>query len=195
MKSIPPNVRSGSAVLIASVSIGLVPLSHGESAARPPMREAPTNEQLVLRLRQAEQQNSTKIENPSSAQDPSVTNRPQDLISRSEILCYNGILTLVPKRSVIQFPKNLADRLKPQPGAQIKTWADFYAANRGWITTIEVSLIQAQGKQPLSKETSTQMVKSGNLIVATFRGNPISVLPLEVPELPATANNSQKSEL
>lgn len=124
-----------------------------------------------------------------------MVNRPQDLISRSEILCFNGFVTLVPKRAVLQFPKNLAERLKAQPGAKIKSWSDFYAANRGWITTVEVSRIQAEGKQPLSKETSLQMVKSGNLIVATYNGNPISVLPLKVPEPPPAVSNSQKSQL
>ncbi len=199
MKTISLNFRSGSVHFITlTCSLTLVSIGHGQNDVRPPMRTAPTNEQLILQLKQSDQERSSKAIKPStlsSSVDPTVVNQPEDLISRSAILCFNGFMTLVPKRAVLQFPKNLADRMKPQPGAQIKTWSDFYVSNRSWITTVEVSRIQAEGKQPLPKETCVQMAKSGNLIVATFNGNPISVLPLKAPELPVTPANTPNSQL
>lgn len=114
---------------------------------------------------------------PAKGPDPSKVNRPESLIGSSDTICFNGTVTLVPKRAILQMPKNLADRLKYQPGAKLMNWAEFYALNRGWITTIEVSRVQAEGNSPLAEETTKKIAKSGNLIVATYQGGPISVLP------------------
>ena len=65
------------------------------------------------------------------------------------------------------------------PGSKLVTWADFYAVNRGWITTVEVCRVQAEGNSPLAEETQKQIGKSANLIVATYQAGPISVLPLK----------------
>jgi hypothetical protein len=180
-------MKSHSIVLLAAVSLAVT--SHGEGLQRPPMRKAPTNEELILQLRQNEKEMAAapKSRSLSTTVDPSVTYQPKDFISSSEILCYNGALTFVPKRAVLQFPKNLADRLKAQPGARVQNWPAFYAANRGWITTVEVSKIQAQGRQPLSEETAVHITKCGKLVVATFQGNPISVHPVPATDVPATA--------
>ncbi len=118
--------------------------------------------------------------------DPSKVNQPLDLISQSDIICFNGIATLVPKRAILHIPKNVADRLKFQPGSKIQSWESFYALNRGWITTVEVSRIQAEGNSPLAEDTQKHMVKGGNLVVATMKGGPISVLAPKAPAQPAT---------
>ncbi len=145
------------------------------------MRDAATHEQLVVAYRKASQEDPMRRQLPVKGPDPSVVNRPKDLVSDSDILCFNGAVTLVPKQAVMQIPKTMADRLKYVAGAKLMNWGEFYALNRGWITTIEVSRTQAAGTNPISEETQKQMVKSGNLIVATFHGGPISVLPPKVP--------------
>ena len=152
------------------------------------MRDAATHEQLALRYRQTLQQDSTRKLLPDKGPDPSTASQPLSLLRESDIICFNGVATLVPKRAVLQIPKDLAERLKYQPGARIECWADFYARNRGWITTVEVSRLQAEGNNPLAAETRKQIVKSGNLIVATYQGGPISVLPLKVPAETVTHN-------
>ena len=118
---------------------------------------------------------ATKGEDPSQ-------NLPKDLISQSDIISFQGVATLVPKRAILQIPKNYRDRMALQPGAHIVGWSDFYAINRGWITTVEVSRTQAEGNIDLPEETHKLLSKGGNLVVATFMGGPISVLPLKVPE-------------
>ena len=100
----------------------------------------------------------------------------------------------MPKRALLGIPKNLADRLKFQPGSQIKSWADFYAQNRGWITTVEVSRIQAEGNKPMSEEFYKNIGKSTNLVVATYQGGPISVLPLKVPVETAKGVSAQTAK-
>lgn len=147
------------------------------------MREAATHDQVSLKYRQALQQDPMRKLPPSKGVDPSTVNQPLDLVSQSDIISFNGMTTLVPKRAVLHIPKGLADRLKFQPGTRILGWADFFALNRGWITTVEVSRVQAEGNAPLAEEISNRITKSSNLIVATNLGGPISVLP---PKTPAT---------
>lgn len=151
-------------------------------AAVPAMRDAATHVELAQLCRKASQEEPTRKLVLAKGPDPSTVNRPKDLISESDIICFNGAVTLVPKRAILQIPKTLPDRFKYQQGAKLMSWADFYAINRGWITTTEVSRAQAEGNAPLTPETQKQLAKSGNLIVATFQGGPISVLPLKVPD-------------
>ena len=170
-----------SVTLISLLSSLSVSIGNAETSPEPPMRDSVTREQLVLMYRHASQNDPMRKMAQAKGSDPSVVNQPKGLISESDVICFNGAVTLVPKRAVLQTPKNLVDRLKYVPGAKIMTWSDFYALNRGWITTVEVSRIQAEGNSPLAAETKKQLVKSGNLIVATFQGGPISVLPLKAP--------------
>lgn len=152
----------------------------------PAMRDAATHEQLAQSLRQAEQADPMKNLPVSKVADPLVTNRPRSLLGDSDIVSFGGLATLVPKRAILQVPKDFSDRLKLDSGAQLVSWADFYAANRGWITTIEISREQAEGNQPMTGETRKMMSKCRNLIVATYLGGPISMLPAKLPTQPTT---------
>ncbi len=181
-----------SVILISVFSTFAGSIGQAETSPAPTMRDATTHEQLVVMYRQASQEDPMRKLAPAKGPDPSTVNQPKSLISESDMICFNGAVTLVPKRAVLQMPKNLADRLKYQPGAKLLSWEEFYALNRGWITTVEVSRIQAEGNSPLAAETQRQLVKSGNLIVATFQGGPISVLPLKVPVEKAATTNTPK---
>ncbi len=145
--------------------------------AKPVMRDAATHEELVLALRKAEQNDPMKKLQPAQGEDPSVVNRSKDLIADSDIISFRGVATLVPKRAVLQIPTSCSERMKLEPGARIIPWAEFYAANRGWITTVEVSRVQAEGNQPLAEDSTKMMATCRNLVVATYQGGPISVLP------------------
>lgn len=147
-------------------------------AAAPAMRESATHEQLVVKYRQASQAEPVG-KAPVKGKDSSTASPPKSLIGESDIICFNGTVALIPKRAILQMPKNMAERFVYKPGAKLLGWADFYALHRGWITTIEVSRIQAEGNSPLAEETKKKMVKSGNLIIATYQAAPISVLPLK----------------
>ncbi len=155
------------------------------------MRDGMTQEQLALLYRQATQQDPMRKQTPTKGPDPSVVNRPKDLVSESDTICFNGNVALVPKRAVLMIPKNLVDRLKYQPGAKLMSWGDFYAINRGWITTVEVSRLQAEGNSPLAEEIQKQLLKTGNLVIATYQTGPISVLPAKAPV--ATVPKTPKS--
>lgn len=192
-------MKTTTTAILALVS--LITVSQGQDATaqldRPPMRKAPTNEELVVRLRASEQEMAlAATAKPTSTPVDTRANQPApDLFETSDILCYNGAFTLVPKTAVLQFPKNLSERLKVQPGAKIQSWLDFYTANRNWITTVEVTKSQAAGAQPLSEQTTDHMAKCGKLVVATFRGNPVSLHPVPPapPEAPANTPGAAPS--
>ncbi len=171
------------------------------AVAKPPMRDVVTHDELALKYRKAAQvdpmgkliaaqtaaQASAKAADPGKKAVPAKPTAPEkpapppSLLAQSDIICYNGAATLVPKRAIIQIPKNLTSRLTYEPGAKLMNWSDFYAMNRAWITMVEVSEDQAEGNSPLAEDTQKQIVKSGKLIIATYQGGPISVLPLKVP--------------
>jgi hypothetical protein len=164
-------------------------LSHGQGASKPVMRDAATHEQLAGQLRQVEAADPMKKLTPSEGKDPSKENQPGDLISRSDILCYRGMATLVPKGAILVNPPLVNDRLGMKAGAKIVPWMEFYAANRGWITTQEITLAQAEGKAPLPEAVTEQLKRSTNLVVATLQGGPISKLAPKAeqnPQQPAT---------
>jgi hypothetical protein len=151
------------------------------SADQPVLQEAMSQEQLILARRKADQSDPMSSMPAVKGEDPSVVNRPPSILETSDIISFGKFATLIPKRAIIQIPKNVADRIRLEPGATIQSWSEFYAANRGWITTVEVSRVQAEGNLALPEETTKRVQKSASLIVATYQGGPISVLPLKVP--------------
>lgn len=164
-----------------------------ETAPAPTMRDAATNEELLLRYRKASQTQSASKPAPdtvTAAEAPKKVKPSRGILANSDVICFNGSATLVPKRAIIQIPKNMEDRLKYQPGAKLLSWSEFYTLNRAWITIVEVSMEQAEGQSPLSEDTQKKMVASGNLMLATYQKSPISVLPLKNP--PETPTKTQK---
>ena len=159
-----------------AVWAGMLAASHAET---PPMRDVTTDAQLIPKLRQAQQNDPMKNMPGAKGDDPSKVVEPKDFLSQSDSICYLGVETFVPKRAILRIPKNYQDRIGMQPGAKIVGWAEFYAANRGWITTVEVSRTQAEGNMALPDDTQKHLAECGNLVVATFMGGPISVLPLK----------------
>jgi hypothetical protein len=170
--------------IITGLGIVSMVLPSGMALAEAPvLKEAMTHEQLILARRKsdlADPMNSLPV---VKGEDPSVVNRPPSLLETSDIISFGKFATLVPKRAILQIPKNIAERLRLEAGAKIQSWSEFYAVNRGWITTVEVSRVQAEGNAPLADETKIQLSKCGNLVVATYLGGPISVLPLKEPEV------------
>jgi hypothetical protein len=158
-----------------------------QTKARPatPMRDAATHDQLSQSLRMAQHKDPIRALGPAVGnvdEDPSVKNSTRDLIKDSTILCYRGFLTLVPKRAVLHLPDELKDRFEAKPNIIVKPWAEFYALNRGWIRTVEVTRAQAMGEAPLSEDAVKAFSESKATIIATYKGGPISVLPLKAPE-------------
>ena len=163
------------------------------SLAAQEMRDSATHDQLVESLRAANKENPMAHLKPSTGQDSTKVNRPTSIVSESDFLSFDGKATLVPKRAILHIPANLASRVKFTPGARLMTFGDFYAVNRAWVTTQEVSRVQAEGKQPLPEDAVKRIQKSTTLVIATYKGGPITVLPPKTPEAAPAATPGSAS--
>lgn len=161
-------------------------------AAPPVVKDAATHEQLALQLRKAQQKDPMQGLPISQSEAPS-RNQPKDLLSQSDILCFGDMATLLPKRAILLLPTTLAKRGEYTAGAALMGWAEFYAQNRGWITTVEVSLLQAEGSLPLAADITQRLKDATRVVVATYQGGPISVLPLKVPPTPPAAASTTEN--
>lgn len=180
-------MKLSSLIIAALVLIAATPVysQSRSSKSTAKMRDVATNDQLSQKLRMAQQKDPIRNLGPAVGkkdEDPSVKNTKRDLIASSTILSYNGLLTLVPKRAVLFVPERLESRFGEKPNIQVKTFQDFYAMNRGWIRTIEVTREQALGHTPFNEQTLKAIDESSSVVIATYRGGPISVLPLKDPE-------------
>lgn len=177
--------------ILAAVLAATAMSAHAQQKAPAmPMKDVATDEQLTAKLRASQQADPIAKLEPAKGGDPAKANPVPGLLAGSDILCFGGKATLVPKRAILNQPASLADRVKMQPGAKFQIWPEFITSNRGWITTVEVSRAQAEGREPLSEDTLKSFQDSPNLVVATYQGGPISVLPLKVtPENTPGASN------
>lgn len=141
-------------------------------------RNAATHSQLTETL-EASQKNKPmkKFKAKSLEEDPSKTSKSDDFIKHSDILCLNGSATFIPKQAILNLPDRFADRFKLKKDSKITTFPAFYAANRGWIMTYEVSIEQAFGKESFDKKKMKWLKGCGRVVVATFKNGPITVLP------------------
>jgi hypothetical protein len=167
------------ALLICAVVV--LPAKAQPAAPTLQMRDAATHEELLIERRKAIQLDPMKHLAVATGEDPSKANPPTDILAESDIISFRGLATLVPKRAILQTPQAYAGYLQMEPGSRFVSWLEFYAANRGWITTVEVNRDQAEGNEPFAEETQKFLSKSRNLVVATFKSGPISVLPLKEP--------------
>lgn len=170
------------AYLIAAASTGLA-LGDEVKPKKLQMRDPVTHESLARAI-QAENNRDPMVEiKPSDAPDPSKNSVPTSILERSDILSFNGLTTLIPKRAILTLPESLKARVGTHgQGHRLVNWSEFLVANRGWITTLEVSRAQVEGNAALPIEAGERINKSSSLIVATFQGGPISVLPEKKPE-------------
>lgn len=180
------------------LSIAVLPCLHAQSP-RPGMPgDTMTREKLAgIRDHAARHKQDMIAQTPPKASVSTSREQTPDLLSRSDILCYNGAFTIVPKRAILHQPKNIASRINQFiPGSKVMAWLDFLRNNRGWISTVEVTRAQAEGREAIDHKVIEHYRKSSNLVVATYKSGPISVLPLRKPEesdIQATHPNQQPS--
>jgi len=88
---------------------------------------------------------------------------------------------ILPKGSVIFCPDALATRVTSKAAGKPVAWSEFMVANRNWISTHEVTLAQVRGEAPLSEGDRKAFATAGRIVIATLRGNPVTVLPVPSP--------------
>jgi hypothetical protein len=160
----------------------LVSQLHGQAEPKKPaFRDAATNETLTEKYKEVSTKGPMRKFKEATGEDASVKNKVGNLLENSDFITFNGNTTLVPKNALIQIPEKYKTRINNhKPGSKILSWTDFYSLNRGWISTVEVSLAQAKAEKPISPELLDTLNKKGNLVVAVLKNGPITVLPKKV---------------
>jgi hypothetical protein len=162
-------------VICTVLAAGSGPLAAQETRV---IRDAPSNQEMLMQFRKAQEASAKRAEPAAAVSQSSSQMKPADnLLDRAAFISFGGTMTMVPKGAIIEISEAYADRLRRTAGARLMDFPAFAAANRSWLSTYEVSFVQAQGKQPINEDAKAHMKKNGNVVVATFRGNPIEVLP------------------
>lgn len=146
----------------------------------PAIQDVATHESLKNTFLQAKDNdpiNSLKPVRKSGSESEGETVK-RDLLSDSVILCLNGKATLTPIRAILHAPERLSERFTISEGAKFVSFRDFAKQNKHWLKTFEVTRDQARGLVPVNPESLGRLRQTGAVIVATFKGGPISVLPL-----------------
>jgi len=168
------------ATLVSGVTVATAQSQEGSRNLE--MRDVPTHEQLSSALREAQAVNPLNNFKAVEGEDQTEVYRPASLLANSDIISFNGLTTLVPKRAILSLPDAFKGRIgKHIEGNRFVQFQEFLHANRGWVMAVEVTRAQAQGRDPLSESVVDRVGKSTSLMVATFQGGPISVLPLREP--------------
>ena len=153
------------------------------------MRDAATHDTIVETDRvareeaareQVKQQQQQALKPVPPEQRPPPPEK-KSILASSDILAYRGEATLVPKRAVLHKPKGMEDKIGMQDGARFVDFQEFLTQNRSWLTTADVNRPQAEGNEPLSEALLKSFAKETRVVIATYNGGPISVLPLKVP--------------
>jgi len=107
---------------------------------------------------------------------PMVTVKHTSLYKNSHIIASRGEHAIIPKRSILFLPASLKAKVVEKPTGEFILWPIFMKKNQNWIWTYEVTLDQAKGIAPLPEGKLEGFSKLNRLVVALFRGNPVSVL-------------------
>ncbi len=99
----------------------------------------------------------------------------QSIIKQSTILHHGTNWTIVPKGAVVFLPEEMKSRVDGVPAGTLLSWLEFLTMNRGWITTCEVTVAQATGKDPVPTERSAFWEKQNKVVVAVHQGGPITL--------------------
>ena len=113
-----------------------------------------------------------------------VTVRPsmESSLYRRSIILYDGEKhTVVPIGSVLQLPASYRNRVVEKPVGVFAFWPAFLERNAAWLGAWEVPLRMAEGDQEAAKKVLAATAKDPRVLVAVYRGGPITILE-PVPE-------------
>ena len=92
-------------------------------------------------------------------------------------LVSRGLCSRVPKESILYLPKEYQALVVEKPKGRQVNWIEFLAANRSWLRHQDVTWPQVLGEAPLSPTILHALANEDRLVIATYRGGPVTVLP------------------
>jgi hypothetical protein len=114
---------------------------------------------------------------PAPAVAPDLT---PSLYKTSIILFDGQAHTVVPMGAVLSLPSNYRARIIDKPKGDFLFWPAFLEKNKSWVAGWEVPMAMARGDAEMSKSVMKQIANDARVLVAVFKGGPITVLePVE----------------
>lgn len=99
--------------------------------------------------------------------------------ANSEVVAHADYHTVVPKGCVLYVPDKFRSRAVVKPHGRFIIWPKFLQRNATWLHQYEVTLDQARGLSPIDPERMKRLKQTGKVVLAVYKRNPISVLPLK----------------
>jgi hypothetical protein len=135
---------------------------------------------LSVTLLHAQRAPDAGDKNKFSPIKPMVEVKRSSLYDNSHIIVHKGAHTIVPKKSILVLPPTLKGRISEKPKGKFVLWPEFKRNNQHWFWTFEVTLAQARGLKSIPEQKTKDLEKLNRIVIALYRGNPISVLPLKI---------------
>lgn len=154
------------------------------------MREVTTENELRQRIQASKRISDYKSsQRDPSLEKPEVNNDP----NKNRIFLFDGSnYTRVPLGSVLALPGNYRNRVIDKPKGDLLLWPDFVAKNKDWLGGWEVSMAMVYGDTEQSKKVMKQISQDTRVLVAVFKGNPITVLEPEPEKGPNTSGSADR---
>ncbi len=101
---------------------------------------------------------------------------PYSLMAMSCFLEGNGKAVILPKGCILYRTPSLAINCPEKPASHPVAWQEFLVANRALVRCLEVTVDQIRGAVPIPPEVLDPQGKPEAVLIATLRGNPVTVL-------------------
>jgi hypothetical protein len=92
------------------------------------------------------------------------------------ILISDNTYTIVPKKSVLNFPERHKKRISRKPKGKFLFFKEFKAKNYGWLDTYKVTIDQSKGRQEIPEENLKLLKESGRVVIAVRENRAVPVL-------------------
>lgn len=113
------------------------------------------------------------------------------------ILAKDKVHTVVPKGAILNLPSEMEGMLVEKPEGDLMRWPDFLKKYGKFVTTREVSWATVKGEDPIKENEKKAFAKGGKVVIAVFRGGPVTVLeppPEEEGAVGAVVSDSGKKK-
>lgn len=173
--------------LCSGVATAQVPVPTAASGASTPpanptqARDVVTEEELK-KLAQSGSSLSDMLAKATVQAPVAVRPSMESSLYRKSVILYDGEKhTVVPIGSVLQLPAGYRNRVVEKPVGVFTFWPAFLERNAAWLGAWEVPLRMAEGDAEAAKKVLAATAKDPRVLVAVYRGGPITILE-PVPE-------------
>lgn len=166
-------VAAATLVFGATSLVSQSPANQAKTQA-PAARDATTESSL-----QREMQKSKRMADYKSAFEAAPAVKPDltpSLYKKSIILFDGDNHTVVPMGAVLALPANYRSRIIDKPEGTFQFWSVFLEKNKNWLGAWEVPMAMARGDAEMSKSVMKQIANDSRVLVAVYKGGPITVL-------------------